>query len=177
MMRKNKAASKTEETSLARPKTDSPFAWFDEMDHWSDDVRRGIEERFWGPLTRWGESGLRVRRARGDAGRREGRRRPDRGAARNRDPRGDGPLPGGEGQGVLLPGAQLPSASPVPLVPRGDQDGPRGGDAEGRRLGSPRPEEGADPGFETRQGAGRVNPLPFPFLCGSPMDGRFHEFK
>jgi len=61
MMRKNKAASKTEETSLARPKTDSPLAWFDEMDHWSDDVRRGIEERFWGPLARWGESGLRVR--------------------------------------------------------------------------------------------------------------------
>ena len=61
MMRKNKAASKTEETSLTRPMTESPLAWFDEMDRWFDDVRRGIEERFWGPLTRWGESGLRVR--------------------------------------------------------------------------------------------------------------------
>src|SRR6266581_6847001 len=61
MMRKNKAASKTEETSLARPMTDSPLAGFDEMDRWFDDVRRGIEERFWGPLARWGESGLRVR--------------------------------------------------------------------------------------------------------------------
>ena len=61
MMRKNKAASKTEATSLARPMTDSPLAWFDEMDRWFDDVRRGIEERFWGPLARWGESGLRVR--------------------------------------------------------------------------------------------------------------------
>ncbi len=61
MMRKNKVASKTEETSLARPVTDSPLAWFDEMDRWFDDVRRGIEERFWGPLARWGESGLRVR--------------------------------------------------------------------------------------------------------------------
>ena len=61
MMRKDKAASKTEVTSLARPMTDSPLAWFDEMDRWFDDVRRGIEERFWGPLARWGESGLRVR--------------------------------------------------------------------------------------------------------------------
>ena len=61
MMRKNTAASKTEETSLARPMTDSPLAGFDEMDRWFDDVRRGIEERFWGPLARWGESGLRVR--------------------------------------------------------------------------------------------------------------------
>jgi len=61
MMRKNKAASKTEETSLTRPMTESPLAWFDEMDRWFDDVRRGIEERFYGPLARWGESGLRVR--------------------------------------------------------------------------------------------------------------------
>ena len=61
MMRKNKSASETEETSLARPTGDSPLAWFDEMDRWFDDVRRGIEERFWGPLARWGESGLRVR--------------------------------------------------------------------------------------------------------------------
>jgi len=61
MMRKNKAASKTEATSLARPMTDSPLAWFDEVDRWFDEVRRGIEERFWGPLARWGEAGLRVR--------------------------------------------------------------------------------------------------------------------
>jgi len=60
-MRKDKAASKTEVTSLARPMTDSPLAWFDEMDRWFDEFRRGIEERFWGPLARWGESGLRVR--------------------------------------------------------------------------------------------------------------------
>ncbi len=59
MMHKDEAVSK-EETSLARP-TDSPLAWFDETDRWFDEFRRGIEERFWGPLARWGESGLRVR--------------------------------------------------------------------------------------------------------------------
>ncbi len=61
MMRKNKSASKTEETSLAQPTGDSLLVWFDETDRWFDDVRRGIEERFWGPLARWGESGLRIR--------------------------------------------------------------------------------------------------------------------
>jgi len=60
MVRKNKPVSK-EETSLARPMTDSPLTWFDEMDRWFDEFRRGVEERFWGPLARWGESGLRVR--------------------------------------------------------------------------------------------------------------------
>src|SRR6266487_326234 len=108
----------------------------------------------------------RVRRARGDSGRREGGHRPERHAARDRDPREDGTLAGGEGQGVLLPGAQLPSAWPVPLVPGGSQGRARGRDAGRRRLGGPRPEEGADPAIKARQGAGGlIRPLSLSFAC------------
>lgn len=60
MLRKTKAGTKTNETSLARA-TSSPFGWFEEMDRWFDDFRRGFEQRFWGPQGLWGETGLRVR--------------------------------------------------------------------------------------------------------------------
>ena len=41
--------------------TSSSSDWFAEMDRWFDDFRRSFEERFWGPLGRWTESGVRVR--------------------------------------------------------------------------------------------------------------------
>jgi HSP20 family protein len=62
MDRKQKATEPEKETSLARPTTVSPFAWFDEVDRWFDSFRRSFEERFWGsPLTRLRGSGLQVR--------------------------------------------------------------------------------------------------------------------
>src|SRR5256885_1065006 len=51
----------------------------------------------------------------------------------------------------------------------GGQGRPRLRDAQGRRPRGPGSEEGADPGAEARQGAGRVTrPLTFPFLFFVP---------
>ena len=48
MLKRKKTSPKTEETNLAR--AEGSFAWF-------DDFRRTFEDRFFGPLERWGESG------------------------------------------------------------------------------------------------------------------------
>ncbi|HYY49002.1 MAG TPA: Hsp20/alpha crystallin family protein [Thermoplasmata archaeon] len=62
MERKSKTTEPEKETSLARPTTVSPFAWFDEVDRWFDSFRRSFEERFWGsPLARFRGSDLQVR--------------------------------------------------------------------------------------------------------------------
>ncbi len=171
MMRKNKSASKTEETSLAQPTGDSLLAWFDETDRWFDDVRRGIEERFWGPLARWGESGLRIRQPLVDL--------IDEGSAFV--VRAE--MPGVAKQDIDLKvtprGIEIRAETDRSreVVPAGSQGGPGGGDDEGRRLGSPHPQEGANPGAEARQGAGRVNPHSFPFLRTRPRGRPLHEFK
>lgn len=58
---KDKSNGAAKEIQLARA-SDSPFAWFEEMDRWFNDFRRGFEERFWGaPLMRPAEAALRVR--------------------------------------------------------------------------------------------------------------------
>src|SRR2546425_4392035 len=100
--------------------------------------------------------GFRVRGPGGTSRRREGRRRPDRHRRRDRDPRGDEPLPGGEGEDLRVPRADLPGPPPRAELPGGGQGRPRFRDAEGRHPRGPGPEEGADPRAETRQGAGRV---------------------
>src|SRR2546426_4720727 len=100
--------------------------------------------------------GFRVRGAGGTPRRRKGGRRPNRHERRDGDPRGDEPLPGREGEDLRVPRADLPSPPPRADLPGGGQGRPRRGDTEGRRPRGPGPEEGADRGAETRQGAGRV---------------------
>ena len=62
MERKSKEIqAKDGPTSLART-TVSPFAWLDDMDRWFDNIRRSLEDRFWGgPPAPWTDSDLRVR--------------------------------------------------------------------------------------------------------------------
>src|SRR5437870_11784791 len=60
MMRKNKETGEKEQ-GLARV-APSPFDWFQEMDRWFDDFRRGLNDRVWGSsLSRSEEPSFQVR--------------------------------------------------------------------------------------------------------------------
>src|SRR5881409_229271 len=118
--------------------------------------------------------GFRVHGPGGNPRRRKGGRRPDRHQGRDRDPRGNEPLPGGEGEELPVPRADVPGPPARAELPGGGQGRPRLRDAERRHPRGPRPEEGADPRAEARQGARRVTrSLTFLFFVS-----RFrHEFK
>src|SRR5207245_5682873 len=89
------------------------------------------------------------------------------------DQRGDEPRPEGEREELPVPRADVPGPPPPAELPGGGQGRPRLRDAQGRRPRGPGSEEGADPGAEARQGAGRVTrPLDL-----SPSLFRFEVFN